>query len=139
MNKIEDLKTTLATRLTRNEHGISVKMCCASCRHMAYDNTGKRRCEKGYGLVEPNSVCEFAANYEMKKKLDAAGTYSGLKIKSKDYLAFVYQVLTNHWKEMDEVERRRKNGENIPFPRIPSVFQMRNEYEKLNKKSIYTK
>ena len=139
MNKIEDLRTTLATRLTRNEHGIPVKMCCASCRHMAYDNTGKRRCEKGYGLVEPNSVCEFAANYEMKKKLDAAGTYSGLKIKSKDYLAFVYQVLTNHWKEMDEVERRRKNGENIPFPRIPSVFQMRQEYERLKKTTIYIK
>lgn len=139
MNKIEDLRTTLATRLTRNEHGISVKMCCASCRHMVYDNTGKRRCERGYGLVEPNSVCEFAANYEMKKKLDAAGTYSGLKIKSKDYLAFVYQVLTNHWKEMDEVERRRKNGENIPFPRIPSVFQMRQEYERLKKTTIYIK
>lgn len=139
MNKIEDYRTTLATRLTRNEHGISVKMCCASCRHMVYDNTGKRRCERGYGLVEPNSVCEFAANYEMKKKLDAAGTYSGLKIKSKDYLAFVYQVLTNHWKEMDEVERRRKNGENIPFPRIPSVFQMRQEYERLKKTTIYIK
>ena len=132
-------KTVLATRQKRNEHGINIKECCASCRHMTYDKSGRRLCERGYGLVNISSVCESGANWEMRIPLDNAGAFSRAGIKSKEYLMFVLATLEEYWKTREGVERRRELGESCPIPRIPSVYELRQDYERQFKKSIYIK
>lgn len=63
-------------RYIRNEHGISVKKCCASCR---FKRNGRlmtmRLCTKKRIQVEPGYVCK---HWEMSENLRVAGNGLGV-------------------------------------------------------------
>ena len=41
----------------RNQHGIEIKMCCASCRHKENDVDGRRICKLMQIVVRQQFVC----------------------------------------------------------------------------------
>ena len=73
----------------RNQHGIEVKECCASCRHKDLTRLiSSRFCLQHQKKVKPRECCE---QWEMSEQMQAAGL-SGGKVKKKTYLKFVLQV-----------------------------------------------
>ena len=73
----------------RNEHGIEIKECCASCRFK--DSTrliSARFCTQHHKSVKPRGHCK---QWEMSEQMQAAGS-SGGKVKKKAYLQYVMSV-----------------------------------------------
>ena len=73
----------------RNQYGIEVKECCASCRHKDLTRLLLARyCTQHQKKVKPRECCE---QWEMSEQMQAAGL-SGGKVKKKTYLKYVLQV-----------------------------------------------
>ena len=73
----------------RNEHGIEIKECCASCRFK--DSTrliSARFCTQHHKSVKPRGHCK---QWEMSEQMEAAGSGRG-KVKKKAYLKYVIEV-----------------------------------------------
>ena len=76
-------------QVTRNQHGIEVKKCCASCKHKDLTRLVLARyCSQHHEKVKPRECCE---QWEMSEQMEAAGSGRG-KVKKKAYLRFVLQV-----------------------------------------------
>ena len=54
----------------RNQHGIRVRACCASCMFKEIENGGKRYCTCRHRTVEPLDNCKF---WQMSAQLTMVG------------------------------------------------------------------
>ena len=108
----------------RNEHGIEIKECCASCRFK--DSTrliSARFCTQHHKSVKPRECCE---QWAMSEQMEAAGSGRG-KVKKKAYLKFVI-----------EVREDESLAEQLGLSQYPhkSIEQIRKDFEEKNG-SIY--
>lgn len=74
--------------IVKNEHGIDVVKCCASCIYNAgvsKNNRVRRLCSNGEGDVRPSDLCR---SWVMKPELDNAGIGGG-PVKRKAYIDYV--------------------------------------------------
>ena len=73
----------------RNEHGIEIRECCASCKHKDLTRLlSARFCSLHQKKVKPREGCK---QWEMSEQMQAAGL-SGGKVKKKAYLKYVLEV-----------------------------------------------
>ena len=81
------IKITDSTRTysVRNDRGVKVKKCCASCEFKDIDKEGNRVCRLMQILRNAKDKCP---NWEMSQGLRNAGKPYG-RVKSKQYLKFV--------------------------------------------------
>ena len=108
----------------RNEHGIEIKECCASCRFK--DSTrliSARFCTQHHKSVKPRGHCK---QWEMSEQMEAAGSGRG-KVKKKAYLKYVI-----------EVREDESLAEQLGLSQYPhkSIEQIRKDFEEKNG-SIY--
>ena len=107
----------------KNQYGIEVKECCASCRHKDLTRLlSARFCSLHQKKVKPREGCK---QWEMSEQMQAAGL-SGGKVKKKEYLKYVMEV-----REDESLADQLK----IQFPH-KSISQIRKEFEAKNG-SIY--
>ena len=107
----------------RNQYGIEVKECCASCRHKDLTRLmSSRFCLQHQKKVKPRECCE---QWEMSEQMQAAGL-SGGKVKKKAYLKYVIEV-----REDESLADQLK----IQIPH-KSLEQIRQDFEEKNG-SIY--
>ena len=110
-------------QVTRNQHGIEVKKCCASCKHKDLTRLVLARyCSQHHEKVKPRECCE---QWEMSEQMQAAGT-SGGKVKKKAYLKYVLDV---------REDESLADQLGIKFPH-KSIGQIRKDFEEKNG-SIY--
>ena len=79
-----------ATRIpsVRNERGVKVRKCCASCQWKEIEADGTRVCKLMKQIVEQKSRCK---KWQMSEGLKNAGN-SGGRIHDKDYLDYVMRI-----------------------------------------------
>ena len=107
----------------RNQYGIEVKECCASCRHKDLTRLiSSRFCLQHQKKVKPRECCE---QWEISEQMQAAGL-SGGKVKKKAYLKYVIEV-----REDESLADQLK----IQIPH-KSLEQIRQDFEEKNG-SIY--
>lgn len=82
-------KTTI-----KNRYGIPITVCCASCKFKELRNQ-YRYCGKGGKIPRPSFVCN---QWQMDESYHNAGRGGG-KIKTKSYLSFALDKLTNGYTE----------------------------------------
>ena len=110
-------------QVTRNQHGIEVKKCCASCKHKDLTRLVLARyCSQHHEKVKPRECCE---QWEMSEQMEAAGSAGG-KVKKKAYLQYVLEV---------RADESLADQLGIKFPH-KSIEQIRRDYEEKNG-SIY--
>ena len=107
----------------RNQHGIEIRECCASCKFKDLTRLVLARyCSLHRKKVKPRECCE---QWEMSEQMQAAGT-SGGKVKKKAYLQYVMAV-----RDDESLADQLK----IQFPH-KSIEQIRRDFEEKNG-SIY--
>ena len=110
-------------QVTRNQHGIEVKKCCASCKHKDLTRLVLARyCSQHQKKVKPRECCE---QWEMSEQMEAAGSGGG-KVKKKAYLKYVLDV---------REDESLADQLGIKFPH-KSIGQIRKDFEEKNG-SIY--
>ena len=110
-------------QVTRNQHGIEVKKCCASCKHKDLTRLVLARyCSQLHEKVKPRECCE---QWEMSEQMEAAGSGGG-KVKKKAYLKYVLDV---------REDESLADQLGIKFPH-KSIGQIRKDFEEKNG-SIY--
>lgn len=110
-------------QVTRNQHGIEVKECCASCKHKDLTRLVLARyCSQHHEKVKPRECCE---QWEMSEQMEAAGSGGG-KVKKKAYLKYVLDV---------REDESLADQLGIKFPH-KSIGQIRKDFEEKNG-SIY--
>lgn len=110
-------------QVTRNQHGIEVKKCCASCKHKDLTRLVLARyCSQHHEKVKPRECCE---QWEMSEQMQAAGSGGG-KVKKKAYLKYVLDV---------REDESLADQLGIKFPH-KSIEQIRRDFEEKNG-SIY--
>ena len=72
----------------RNQHGIEIRKCCASCQHKCTDTDGRRICGLMQIVVEQKFDCP---KWELAEGQQNAGR-SGGKVKRREYLMFVFET-----------------------------------------------
>ena len=72
----------------RNQHGIEIRKCCASCQHKCMDTDGRRICGLMQIVVEQRFDCP---KWELAEGLQNAGR-SGGTVKRREYLMFVFET-----------------------------------------------
>ena len=101
----------------KNQHGIEVRECCASCRHKDLTKLAASRfCLMHHKKVKPRGWCE---QWKMSEQLDAAGSAGG-KVKKQAYLKYLLEI-------REEESLALQQGIRIPHK---SVEQIRQEFEK---------
>ena len=68
-------------KTVKNEYGISIKVCCASCVFKALDSGGLRICTNGRGHVKRTDSCD---GWMMKKGFEKAGKGGGKSSENND-------------------------------------------------------
>ena len=110
-------------QVTKNQHGIEVKKCCASCKHKDLTRLVLARyCSQHHEKVKPRECCE---QWEMSEQMEAAGSGGG-KVKKKAYLKYVLDV---------REDESLADQLGLKFPH-KSIDQIRRDYEEKNG-SIY--
>ena len=110
-------------QVTRNQHGIEIKKCCASCKHKDLTRLVLARyCSQHHEKVKPRECCE---QWEMSEQMEAAGSGGG-KVKKKAYLKYVLDV---------REDESLADQLGIKFPH-KSIDQIRKDFEEKNG-SIY--
>lgn len=104
-------------KYVRNEHGINIKVCCASCKLRKITSDRCRVCGLSGKKVKANHCCD---QWEMSRRLQNAGM-SGGKVKS-------YRYLTYHRKRWIEQREALTSGR-ITAAAILSAEDIREEYE----------
>ena len=118
----------------RNQYGIEVKECCASCRHKDLTRLLLARyCTQHQKKVKPRECCE---QWEMSEQMQAAGL-SGGKVKKKAYLKYVLEVRADERLRVGERSSGMSLADQlgIKFPH-KSLEQIRKDFEEKNG-SIY--
>ena len=107
----------------RNEHGIEIRECCATCKHKDLTRLlSARFCSLHQKKVKPREGCK---QWEMSEQMQAAGL-SGGKVKQKAYLKYVLDV---------REDESLADQLGIKFPH-KSIGQIRKDFEEKNG-SIY--
>lgn len=89
----------------RNQNGIEIRECCASCAHKQLTRAlSERYCNEKRGKVKPCGWCE---HWKLSNQLENAGEGSG-QVKRLDYLKYAQDVQLN---EPKCVEQMRKDFE----------------------------
>lgn len=110
-------------QVTKNQHGIEVKKCCASCKHKDLTRLVLARyCSQHHEKVKPRECCE---QWEMSEQMEASGSGGG-KVKKKAYLKYVLDV---------REDESLADQLGIKFPH-KSIGQIRKDFEEKNG-SIY--
>ena len=89
--------------IVKNNYGIPIKICCASCMHnLGMHTEYTRKCGKGGGNVKPSHSC---IKWAIKPCLEKAGKGNGM-IKKKAYLDFVrdYEHRGLHRTPLEEMQ-----------------------------------
>ena len=114
------------TKTMRNQHGIEIKKCCASCQHKCIINKyGTRLCALMQLIVESRFVC---LKWECMEKLQNAGN-SGGQVKTHDYLMYAMEVRLQE-------EKAVMDGLITEQQRL-SVEEIRTEFEAKFNRSVY--
>ena len=107
----------------KNQYGIEVKACCASCRYKDLTRLMTARfCMQHQKSVKPRECCY---EWALSEQLEAAGSAGG-KVKRKAYLKFVLEV-------REEESLADQRGLHIVHK---TIDQIRREFEEKNG-SIY--
>ena len=72
----------------RNQNGIEIKECCASCRFKKINSQRGRHCTKHRFAVKKKSLCK---DWDISEGLQHAGD-SGGRVKSPEYLKFLVEI-----------------------------------------------
>ena len=72
----------------RNQHGIEIKMCCASCQHKCLTDMAERKCEMTGKRVRANHKCD---DWELSEKLEMLGCEQG-KVQRRAYQLTLLEV-----------------------------------------------
>ena len=105
-------------KFKRNENGINIKVCCASCKFREFNQEGDRICGR---IQKDVKASHHFKKWEHHEQLRNAGLGIG-KVKSWKYLSY-YRGL---WIEQREaLEARRIDG-----TMVKSAEEFRKEYEK---------
>ena len=118
----------------RNQHGIEVRECCASCKHKDLTRLiSSRFCLQHLKSVKPRGHCK---QWAMSEQMQAAGL-SGGKVKKKAYLKFVLEVRADERLRVGERSSGMSLADQlgIKFPH-KSIEQIRRDFEEKNG-SIY--
>lgn len=116
-------KFGLVLPYTRNNQGVMVKRCCASCAYKQLTDARKgRHCAVLDVTVKPRNTCGL---WQMSSGLEVAGIGMGM-VKRKEYLQYLMV-------QRQEEQRRRESGERV---RERKVEVIRREFES-NNCSIY--
>lgn len=110
----------------RNEHGVKVKKCCASCKMREIKSEGGRICSLNGKPVEGSHCCK---QWEMRRRMQNAGM-SGGQIKSWRYLTY--------YRERWIQQRDAFYAKRIRPSELLSAKDFRKEFEKEHG-SIYVK
>ena len=108
----------------RNEHGINIKVCCASCKMRKITSQRGRVCGLRGNKVKAGNCCD---RWEMNRRLQNAGM-SGGQVKSWRYLSYYRE----RWTE----QRSALLEGRITATQMLSVKEIRDEFETENG-SIY--
>ena len=111
----------------KNQHGIEVRECCASCRHKDLTRLLLARyCTQHQKKVKPRECCE---QWEMSEQMQAAGL-SGGKVKKKAYLKYVLEVRADERLRVGERSSGMSLADQlgIKFPH-KSLEQIRKDFE----------
>ena len=118
----------------RNQHGIEIRECCASCKFKDLTRLVLARyCTQHQKKVKPRECCE---QWEMSEQMQAAGL-SGGKVKKKAYLKYVLEVRADERLRVGERSSGMSLADQlgIKFPH-KSLEQIRRDFEEKNG-SIY--
>ena len=116
-------KFKLVLPFTRNNQGVMIKRCCASCAYKQLtDSRTGRRCAIHDAKVKPHNTCGL---WQMSSGLEVAGVGMGM-VKRKEYLQYLMV-------QRQEEQKRRESGERV---RERKVEVIRREFES-NHCSIY--
>ena len=111
-------------KCVRNEHGINIKMCCASCKQRKITSDRGRVCGLTSNKVKAGNCCN---QWEMTPRLQNAGL-SGGQVKSWRYLSYYRE----RWTE----QRDALTSGRITAATMLSAEEIREEYEQ-EQGSIY--
>lgn len=111
-------------KYVRNEHGINIKVCCASCKLRKITSDRGRVCSLNENMVKAGNCC---AQWEMNRRLQNAGM-SGGQVKSWRYLSYYRE----RWTE----QREALTAGRITAAAMLSGEDIRQEYEQ-EQGSIY--
>jgi len=104
----------------RNQHGIEIRECCASCRHKDLTRLiSSRFCLQRHKSVKPRGHCK---EWAMSEQMEAAGSGRG-KVKKKAYLRYVL-----------EVREDESLADQLGLSQFPhkSIDQIRKDFEEKN-------
>lgn len=85
----------------RNQHGIEIKMCCASCQHKVCNHDGSRVCSKMRLKVEQQFCCK---EWTLAEESFSKAGRSGGKVKRREYLMFVFETRMQEQEAIDKGE-----------------------------------
>lgn len=103
----------------RNQHGIEIRECCASCKYKDLTRLiSSRFCLQHQKKVKPRGHCK---QWAMSEQMEAAGSGRG-KVKKKAYLKYVLQV---------REDESLADQLGIKFPH-KSIEQIRRDFEEKN-------
>lgn len=103
----------------KNQHGIEIRVCCASCRHKDLTRLiSSRFCLQHHKSVKPRGHCK---EWAMSEQMEAAGSGRG-KVKKKAYLKYVLEV---------REDESLADQLGIKFPH-KTLEQIRKEFEEKN-------
>lgn len=80
--------------MTTNPHGITVKVCCASCEFKTWKTDCMRWCSKRKAEVAAGNYCN---RWRMSKQMEQAGTPGDGRVKRQEYLMYVLEVREAEW------------------------------------------
>ena len=72
------------TETEKNQYGVTIVKCCASCIHKILSGNDKRDCKQGEKNVKPSYLCPL---WQMNPKLEKAGKGGG-RIKKKHWFTY---------------------------------------------------
>ena len=111
-------------KYVRNEHGINIKVCCASCKQRKITSDRGRVCGLSGNKVKAGNCCD---QWEMNRRLQNAGM-SGGQVKSWRYLSYYRE----RWTE----QREALTSGRITAAAMLSAENIREKYEQ-EQGSIY--
>ena len=109
----------------RNQHGIEIRKCCASCQHKCTDTDGRRICGLMQIVVEQKFDCP---KWELTEGQQNAGR-SGGKVKRREYLMFVFET---RMQEQEAIEA----GMMLPTE-VATLDSLRKRFEEMTGLSPY--
>lgn len=113
-----NIEITISPGYITNQHGIPIKMCCASCKKRKINNNEGRYCERS---GEPVAGCQYCRKWALHPKLQNAGKGGG-RVKSIGYL--------NYYRERRIKQYNSLKAGRIKADELLTVADIRREYEK---------